>query len=94
MAASSTAPGTTTVSTSGGGALATLANRYGLLALLLVLPVVYGIQDPSRDGDLSRLANNLFAGLQRGRARAHRRGLHARLRDHRASSTSPTATCS
>jgi len=43
-----------------------LIGKYGLIALLLVLPVVYGIQDLSRDGDLSRLANNLFDGISNG----------------------------
>ena len=40
--------------------------RYGLILSLLVLPVVYGIQDLSNDGDLSRLGNNLVDGLSNG----------------------------
>ena len=44
----------------------TLLSRYGLIAVLLVLPVVYGIQDLQQDGDLSRLANNLKDGLSNG----------------------------
>jgi branched-chain amino acid transport system permease protein len=40
--------------------------RYGLIAVLLVLPVVYGIQDLQQDGDLSRLGNNLLDGLSNG----------------------------
>jgi len=40
--------------------------RYGLILALLVLPVVYGIQDLSQDGDLSRLGNNLVAGISNG----------------------------
>jgi branched-chain amino acid transport system permease protein len=40
--------------------------RYGLIALLLVLPVVYGIQDISQDGSLARLGNNIVAGLSNG----------------------------
>jgi branched-chain amino acid transport system permease protein len=38
----------------------------GLAIVLLALPVAYGIQDLSRDGNLVRLANNLFAGLSNG----------------------------
>ena len=40
--------------------------EYGLIALLLALPVVYGIQDISQDGSLARLGNNLVAGLSNG----------------------------
>jgi branched-chain amino acid transport system permease protein len=40
--------------------------RYGLILVLLVLPVVYGIQDLSDEGDLSRLGNNLMDGLSNG----------------------------
>ena len=45
-------------------------DRYGLIALLLVLPVVYGIQDLQDEGDLSRLASNLKDGLSNGAIRA------------------------
>ena len=41
-------------------------SRFGLVAILLVLPVVYGIQDLQDDGDLSRLATNLKDGLSNG----------------------------
>ena len=41
-------------------------SRFGLIAILLVLPVVYGIQDLQDDGDLSRLATNLKDGLSNG----------------------------
>ena len=41
-------------------------STYGLIALLLVLPVFYGIQDLSDDGNLSRLGNNLIEGLSNG----------------------------
>ncbi|MDX6641160.1 MAG: branched-chain amino acid transport system permease protein, partial [Solirubrobacteraceae bacterium] len=41
-------------------------NRYGLILLLLALPVVYGIQDLNNDGNVAHLANNLFAGLSNG----------------------------
>jgi branched-chain amino acid transport system permease protein len=40
--------------------------EYGLIALLLVMPVVYGIQDLSDDGSLSRLGNNIVDGLSNG----------------------------
>jgi branched-chain amino acid transport system permease protein len=40
--------------------------QYGLIIVLLVLPVVYGIQDLQQDGDLSRLGNNLVDGLSNG----------------------------
>jgi branched-chain amino acid transport system permease protein len=43
-----------------------LFSKYGLIALLMVLPVWYGIQDLSDDGDLSRLGNNLVDGLSNG----------------------------
>jgi branched-chain amino acid transport system permease protein len=43
-----------------------LFSKYGLIAVLLILPVVYGIQDLSDDGDLSRLGNNLVDGLSNG----------------------------
>jgi branched-chain amino acid transport system permease protein len=41
-------------------------SKYGLIAVLLALPVYYGIQDLSDDGDLSRLGNNLMDGLSNG----------------------------
>jgi branched-chain amino acid transport system permease protein len=40
--------------------------EYGLIALLLVMPVVYGIQDISDDGSLARLGNNIVDGLSNG----------------------------
>ena len=40
--------------------------QYGLIAVLLILPVVFGIQDLREEGDLSRLANNLVDGLSNG----------------------------
>ena len=40
--------------------------EYGLIALLLAMPVVYGIQDLSQDGDLNRLGNNIVDGLSNG----------------------------
>jgi branched-chain amino acid transport system permease protein len=41
-------------------------SRYGLIAILLVLPVVYGIQDLQDDGNLIRLGNNLVEGVSNG----------------------------
>ena len=41
-------------------------SRYGLIAILLILPVVYGIQDLSEDGNLTRLGNNLVEGVSNG----------------------------
>jgi branched-chain amino acid transport system permease protein len=43
-----------------------LVGRYGLIALLLALPVWFGIQDLRDDGNLTRLANNLVDGLSNG----------------------------
>jgi branched-chain amino acid transport system permease protein len=41
-------------------------SRYGLIAILLVLPVAYGIQDLSQDGNLTQLGNNLVEGVSNG----------------------------
>jgi branched-chain amino acid transport system permease protein len=41
-------------------------SRFGLIAILLVLPVAYGIQDLQDDGNLSRLATNMKDGLSNG----------------------------
>ena len=46
--------------------VAELLSKYGLFALLLALPVYYGISDLSSEGDLSRLGNNIFQGLSNG----------------------------
>src|SRR4051812_34451120 len=40
--------------------------QWGLIIVLLVMPVVYGIQDLSNDGNLTRLGNNLVAGFSNG----------------------------
>src|SRR5256885_858760 len=48
------------------GGVRTFLSRYGLIAVLLVLPVVYGIQDLSHDGNLTRLATNLKDGVSNG----------------------------
>ena len=39
---------------------------YGLILALLILPVVYGIQDLREEGDVGRLAENLKDGLSNG----------------------------
>src|SRR4051794_35190097 len=41
-------------------------NKYGLIVILLFLPVYYGIVDLKDDGNIAHLANNLFAGLSNG----------------------------
>ena len=41
-------------------------SRFGLIVILLILPVAYGIQDLQDDGDLSRLATNMKDGLSNG----------------------------
>jgi branched-chain amino acid transport system permease protein len=40
--------------------------QYGLIAVLLIMPVTFGIHDLLKDGDLTRLGNNLVAGLSNG----------------------------
>ncbi len=47
-------------------ALRGFLSRFGLVLALLVLPVVYGIQDLSNDGDLTRLGANLVDGISNG----------------------------
>ena len=39
---------------------------YGLIMVLLIMPVAFGIQDLKTEGDLSRLGNNLLDGLSNG----------------------------
>ena len=40
--------------------------RYGLIALLLAMPVAFAINDLSQEGNLTRLGNNLVDGLSNG----------------------------
>src|SRR5256714_14247622 len=47
-------------------AIRAFLGKYGLIIVLLVMPVVYGIQDLSNDGNLVRLGNNLVAGVSNG----------------------------
>jgi len=63
-AASATAPPPARRATRAG--VRDLLSRYGLIAFLLLLPVYYGLQDLSDEGNLSRLGNNLFDGLSNG----------------------------
>lgn len=43
-----------------------LVSHYGLIAVLMILPVAYGIHDLRVDGDLSRLGENLKDGVSNG----------------------------
>ena len=43
-----------------------LISRFGLILLLLAMPVGFGIHDLATDGSLTRLANNLVDGLSNG----------------------------
>jgi branched-chain amino acid transport system permease protein len=43
-----------------------LISSYGLIAVLLALPVYYGITDLSSDGNLVRLGENIVAGFSNG----------------------------
>src|SRR4051794_33601362 len=49
-----------------GGMLRTFLGRYGLIIVLLILPVWYGIHDLQDDGILPRLATNIKDGLSNG----------------------------
>ena len=44
----------------------TFLGKWGLIIILLAMPVVYGIQDLTQDGNLVRLGNNIVAGLSNG----------------------------
>jgi branched-chain amino acid transport system permease protein len=66
-AGTTTAPPPQALSKSFGATLRDLANKYGLIVVLLALPVYFGIKDlTGPEHDLSRLANNLLAGLSNG----------------------------
>jgi branched-chain amino acid transport system permease protein len=41
-------------------------SRYGLIVLLLAMPVAFGIHDLATEGNLARLGNNLVDGLSNG----------------------------
>src|SRR4051795_13391229 len=67
MEAGTTTAPTPAMSGGFGATLGRLANQYGLIVLLLALPVYYGIKDlTGPEHDLSRLANNIFSGLSNG----------------------------
>ncbi len=40
--------------------------KYGLIGVLLIMPVAFGIHDLRTEGDLSRLGNNMLDGLSNG----------------------------
>jgi branched-chain amino acid transport system permease protein len=40
--------------------------KYGLIGVLLIMPVAFGIHDLQTEGDLSRIGNNLLDGLSNG----------------------------
>ena len=44
----------------------TFLGKWGLIIVLLIMPVRYGVQDLIDDGSLVRLGNNLVAGLSNG----------------------------
>ncbi len=49
-----------------GQRLRDFVSKYGLVLVLLALPVYYAISDLSNDGNLTRLGNNLVDGLSNG----------------------------
>src|SRR3954471_7744936 len=66
-AGTTTVPPAAALSEGLGGTLRRWANKYGLIVVLLILPIFYGIKDlTGPEHDLSRLANNIFSGLSNG----------------------------
>ena len=49
-----------------GDRLRAFIGTYGLIAVLLALPVYFAIYDLVNDGDLSRIGNNLVDGISNG----------------------------
>src|SRR4051812_16676585 len=47
-------------------AIGSFFSRYGLIIVLLILPVRYGIQDLQNDGNLTHLATNVKDGISNG----------------------------
>ena len=41
-------------------------SKYGLIIVLLILPVIYGIQDINHDHSLARLGENVKDGISNG----------------------------
>src|SRR3954463_13435906 len=67
MEASTTTAPPPAVSGSVGATISKWANKYGLIVVLLALPVFYGVKDlTGPEHDISRLANNIFSGLSNG----------------------------
>jgi branched-chain amino acid transport system permease protein len=66
MASESVTRTPTPVRASGADAVRSWFSKYGLIILLAALPVYYGIQDLSDDGNLVRLGDNLVDGLSNG----------------------------
>jgi branched-chain amino acid transport system permease protein len=66
MASESVTRTPTPVRASGADAVRSWFSKYGLIVLLAALPIYYGIQDLSDDGNLARLGNNLVDGLSNG----------------------------
>jgi len=55
-------------------------SRYGLYFVLAALPVIFGIQDLTEDGNLVRLGQNVVAGINCGLKRP-KQTLHAAIYD-------------
>src|SRR3954469_3285006 len=66
MEASTASASPSTYQLSVGGRLQAFANRYGLIVVLLALPVFYGIKDLSGDGNIQHISQNIFNGLSNG----------------------------
>ena len=66
MAANTGSPPTTALSTGPRDVVRTFLGKYGLIIVLLFLPVWYAVEDLREDGNLAGIANNLFAGLSNG----------------------------
>ncbi len=47
-------------------AIGRFLGQYGLIAILIIPPIVFGIQDLAEDGNLTRLASNLVDGVSNG----------------------------
>src|SRR3954471_393138 len=47
-------------------AIGSFLSKYGLIIVLLLLPIRYGIQDLQNDGNLTHLATNVKDGLSNG----------------------------
>jgi len=47
-------------------AVRSFLSQYGLIVVLLIMPLAFGIHDLRSEGDLSRLGNNLVDGLSNG----------------------------